>query len=142
MSKSPDALQLSKMQCIPTNEYAGSANLTWRSGSLCFELTLTVRLNTPLLLLRSCREEVTCVSLHTRLHQHVETHFFKRKGIQASFLHNKKAKRTNPDRTPAVYFRCSRGSKPPSTGNQSAQDVRFHLAEHIDVLKGLRLRGN
>jgi D-aminopeptidase len=26
--------------------------------------------------------------------------------------------------------------------NQSAQDVRFHLAEHIDVLKGLRLRGN
>uniref|UniRef100_A0A0A9D3B2 Uncharacterized protein n=1 Tax=Arundo donax TaxID=35708 RepID=A0A0A9D3B2_ARUDO len=44
------------MQCIPTNEYAGSANLTWRSESLCFELILMVRLNTPLLLLKSRKE--------------------------------------------------------------------------------------
>jgi hypothetical protein len=45
------------MQCIPTNEYAGSANLTWRSASLCFELILTVRLK-PLLVLKSCIKHV------------------------------------------------------------------------------------
>ena len=46
------------MQCIPTNEYAGSANLTWRSVSLCFELMLTVRLKPLLLVLKSCIKHV------------------------------------------------------------------------------------
>ena len=46
------------MQCIPTNEYAGSANLTWRSVSLCFELILRVRLKPLLLVLKSCIKHV------------------------------------------------------------------------------------
>jgi D-aminopeptidase len=72
----------------------------------------------------------------------VETHFFKRKSIQASFIIIRKLKeRTRIELQLSTSDVAGAANHLPLV-NQSAQDVRFHLAEHIDVLKGLRLRGN